>query len=107
MDVDVARAVELLVRAQIGDMERLRVLLPPCGDPAEDGPPDAPGGVTPLMLAAAGGYEAVVELLLQCGADPARRDVHGRSMAFHARTAGHPHMAARLDTVVDQEKVIW
>jgi hypothetical protein len=48
-----------------------------------------------------------VELLLRCGADPARRDPRGRSAAFHARAAGHPHLAARLDTVVDQEKTIW
>jgi hypothetical protein len=41
------------------------------------------------------------------GADPARRDPRGRSAAFHARAAGHPHLAARLDAVVDQEKTIW
>jgi ankyrin repeat protein len=88
-------------------VERVRALLPPWGDPAEDGAPAMPGGVTPLMAAAAGGHEAVVELLLACGADPARRDCRGRSAAAYARAAGHPHLAERLDTVVDQEKTIW
>jgi ankyrin repeat protein len=107
MEIDRAKAVELLVAAQTGDMKRARGLLPPCGDGAEDGAVAAPGGVTPLMAAAAGGHEPMVELLLRCGADPARRDPRGRSAAFHARAAGHPHLAARLDTVVDQEKTIW
>ncbi len=88
-------------------MGRLRTLLPPCGDPAEDGTPTAPGGETPLMAAAASGHEAVVELLLRCAADPTRRDVRGRTAAFYAREAGHPHLAERLDTVVDLEKTLW
>ncbi len=106
MEADRSRAVELLAAAQIGDVERVRVMLPPCGNPAEDGSGAATGGVTPLMAAAAGGHVPVVELLLRCGADPARRDWQGRSAAFHARAAGHPHLAERLDTVVDQEKTI-
>jgi hypothetical protein len=65
------------------------------------------GALTPLMIAAAGGHEAVVEMLLRCGADPARRDTRGRSAAFYARTAGYPALAKRLDIVVDQEKTIW
>jgi Ankyrin repeats (3 copies) len=107
MGVNTVTATELFVAAQSGNVKRVRALLPPYGDPAEDGPPAAPGGLTPLMVAAAGGHEEVVELLLQCGADPARRDVRGRSAAFYARAAGHPHLAERLDTVVDQEKTIW
>jgi ankyrin repeat protein len=107
MEIDRARAVELFVAAQIGDVERVQTLLPPCGDCAEDGVAAATGGVTPLMAAAAGGYEPMVELLLRCGADPARRDRRGRSAAFYARAAGHPHLAVQLDTVVDQEKTMW
>ena len=106
MEIDRAKAVELLVAAQTGDVERARALLPSCGDGVEDGTPAAPGGVTPLMAAAAGGHEPIVELLLRCGADPARRDRRGRSAAAYARGAGHPHLAERLDTVVDQEKTI-
>jgi ankyrin repeat protein len=107
MDVDVRKAVDLFAAAQSGDVEQVRTLLPPYGDPVVDGPPAAPGGLTPLMIAAAGGHEAVVELLLRCGADPARRDARGHSAAFYARAAGHPDLADRLDTVVDQEKTIW
>ncbi len=107
MDVDVARAVDLFAAAQRGDVERVQMLLPPYGDPAADGPPETPGGLTPLMIAAAGGNEAVVEVLLRCGADPARRDARGRSAAFYARTAGHPDLADRLDALVDLEKTLW
>jgi uncharacterized protein len=107
MDVDVTRAVNLFAAVQNGDVDRVRMLLPPYGDPVVDGPPAAPGGLTPLMIAAGGGHEAVVELLLRCGANPARRDIRGRSAAFYARAAGHPDLAERLDTVVDQEKTIW
>jgi hypothetical protein len=59
------------------------------------------------MAAAAAGHEAVVELLLDRGADPSRRDCKDRSAAAYAREAGHAHLAERLDTVVDQEKTIW
>jgi ankyrin repeat protein len=59
------------------------------------------------MAAAAHGHEAVVELLLSRGADPALRDEHGRSAAAYARAAGHSHLAERLDTIVDKEKTIW
>ena len=107
MGVDVVRAVDLYAAAQSGDVDRVRTLLPPYGDPVVDGLPDAPGGVTPLMIAAFGGHEAVVELLLCCGADPARRDARGRSVAFYARAAGHPDLAQRLDTVVEKENTIW
>jgi Ankyrin repeat len=106
MTVNTVSAVELFTAAHVGDVERVRGILPPCGAPAEYGRPPAPRGVTPLMAAAGGGHEAVVEVLLQCGADPARRDVRGHSAAFHARAAHHSHLAARLDTVVDQEKTM-
>ena len=107
MQADAEKSAALFAAILAGDMPRLLTLLPPCGDPAEDGIPTAPGGVTPLMAAAAGGREAVVELLLRCGADPARRDARGRTAAFYAREAGHHHLAERLDTVVDLEKTMW
>jgi hypothetical protein len=105
--MDVNKAAELLAAAAAGDEARVRALLPPHGAPEEDGPPDAPGGMTSLMAAAAGGYEAVVELLLSRGADASLRDEQGRSAAAHARAAGHAHLAERLDTVIDKEKTIW
>ena len=98
---------DLLVDIVSGDETRLRTLLPPAGDPVEDDPIDIPHRTTPLMLAAAFGHEAVIELLLQCGADPARRDAAGRTAAAYARAAGHQHLAARLDTVVEKENTIW
>ena len=104
--MDTNLASKLLAAARAGDVAQVRALLPPCGNPEEDGPPDAPGGVTPLMAAAAGGHEAVVEVLLECGADAARRDAKGRTAAHHARAAGHPHLAERLDTVVAQDQTM-
>ena len=105
MNTDLAS--KLLAAARAGDVEQVRVLLPPAGNPEEDGPPDAPDGVTPLMAAAAGGHEAVVEVLLACGADAAKRDAQGRSAAAFARAAGHAHLAERLDTVVDKDQTVW
>jgi len=104
MDTDLAS--KLLAAARAGDVERVRGLVPCAGNPEEDGAPDAPGGVTPLMAAAAGGHEGVVALLLACGADAARCDAHGRRAAFHARAAGHACLAKRLDTVVDKDRTI-
>ena len=96
-----SREAELLAAALCGDIARLEKLLPIAGDLTGFAALD---GVTPLMAAASGGHEAVIELLLQRGSNPARRDVRGRSVAAYARAAGHPHLAARLDCVVDQEK---
>ena len=99
---------ELVTEIVAGNVARLRRLLPPTGDPAEDGTPTGmPDGMTPLMVAAARGREKAVELLLQTGADPARRDARGRTAAAYARAAGHPHLGARLDTVVEKENTIW
>jgi hypothetical protein len=105
MDTDLAS--KLLAAARAGDVERVRALVPRAGSPEEDGPPDAPGGMTPLMAAAAAGHEAVVELLLERGADAAKRDAEGRSAAHHARAAGHAHLAERLDTIVDKDQTTW
>jgi hypothetical protein len=98
---------EMLASIIAGDLARLRRQLAAAGGPAEDGELDLPSRLTPMMAAAACGNEAVVELLLQCGADPARRDRAGRTAAAYARCGGHPHLAARLDTVVDQERRMW
>ena len=105
MDTDLAS--KLLAAARAGDVEQVRALLPPAGNPEEDGPPDAPDGVTPLMAAAAGGHEAVVEVLLACGADASKRDAKGRRAAAHARAAGHAQLAQRLGMVVDKDQTIW
>ena len=99
------RAADLLAAAKAGHVARVQALLPLSGTPVEDGLP-APGSMTPLMAAAASGHKAVLELLLQHGADPARRDAQGRSAAAYARSAGYPHLAERLDTVVDKEQTL-
>ena len=87
MDTDLAS--RLLAAARAGDTALLRLLVPRAGDAEEDGAPDAPGGVTPLMAAAAAGHEAVIEALLACGADAAKRDARGRRAAAHARAGGY------------------
>jgi len=99
-----SREAELLAAAGCGDIARLEKLLPAAGDPTHF---DGPNGVTPLMVAASAGHEAAVELLLERGSNPSRRDAQGRSAAVHARLAGHSHLAARLDGIVDQEQTIW
>ncbi len=105
--MDTELASRLLAAAWAGDAALIRALVPCCGSPEEDGPPGTPGGVTPLMAAAAAGHEAVVEVLLACGADAAKRDARGRRAAAHARAGGHPWLAKRLDTVVDKNETIW
>jgi ankyrin repeat protein len=54
------------------------------------------GGFTPLMSAAQNGDTEVARLLLAHGADPSLKDDQGLSAADHARTAGHPEIAALL-----------
>lgn len=91
-------ATDLLADIVAGDVARLRPPLALTGDPQ---------GMPPLLIAAACGNEVLVEKLLQHGADPAQRDARGRTAAAYARAAGFPHLAARLDTVVDKENTIW
>ena len=105
--MDTELASRLLAAARAGDVAQVRALVPPAGSLEEDGPPDADGGVTPLMAAAAAGHEEVVEVLLACGADAAKSDARGRRAAAHARAGGHPCLAKRLDTVVDKDQTIW
>ncbi len=105
--MDIELASRLLAAARAGDVAQVRALVPCAGNPEEDGPLDALDGVTPLMAAAAGGHEEVVEVLLVCGADAARCDARGRRAAAYARAAGHSCLAKRLDTVVDKDQTIW
>ena len=99
-----SREAELFAAAERGDVALLEKLLPAAGDLTTF---DGPNGVTPLMVAAAAGHEAVVELLLARGSNPSHRDGEGHSAAAYARKAGHTHLATRLDGVVDQEQKIW
>ncbi len=54
------------------------------------------GGITPLMLAAANGMDAVVDALLDRGAVPGLADDSGRTAADHALARGHAALAGRL-----------
>jgi hypothetical protein len=105
---EMERAGLLLAASLSGDIKTVRELLGHCGNPVEDRV--LLGGhaatVTPLMAAAAAGHERVVEALLECGADPSRRDQRGRTAAYYARCSGHNQLAERLDTVVDKEQTL-
>lgn len=56
----------------------------------------APGGLTPLMMAARYGDQRNVDLLLARGADPALLDARGASAADLARLAERDRLADRL-----------
>ena len=73
-----AHDAEVMEAARSGNLDALRQLLPPAGDPKAIVGPD---GITPLMAAAAGGHEAAVEFLLEHGADPddVRPEVQARN----------------------------
>lgn len=60
---------------------------------------NAPGtdGTTPLMMAAATGKAAIVNLLLQHGADPTMFNEKGETAADFARNNKSPRLAALLD----------
>ncbi len=98
-----SREATLIAAALSGDLGLLQKLLPAAGDLTSF---STATDMTPLMAAASRGHERVVELLLQHGSSPTRRDANGRSAAAHARDAGHAHLAERLDRVVDLDKTL-
>ena len=102
-DMTSPREDTLFAAALSGDIGLLQRLLPVAGDVTSFG---AAADVTLLMAAASRGHESVVELLLQRGCNPSRRDANVRSAAAHARAAGHTHLAERLDHVVDLDKTL-
>lgn len=101
--MDITRSTELVAAARSGDVSRLRALLPSAGNLS---PITVEDGITPLMAAAACGHQEAVELLLERGSNPARRDHSGRTAAAYARDAGHTQLAAQLGALVDNEKVL-
>jgi hypothetical protein len=107
MQVDVTLAAAPFSAGPADEAWRLQGLPPlPCYALAEHGLPAVPGGMTPLMAASVSGCAALVQLLLRCGADPARRDARGHTAAFYARAAGHLHLADRLDRMADPERAL-
>ncbi len=93
----------LFAAALSGNLGLLRRVLPAAGDSTSFG---VATDATLLMAAASRGHEGVVELLLQRGCNPTRRDANGRSAAAYARAAGHSRLAERLDRVVDLDKTL-
>lgn len=57
---------------------------------------DESGGWTPLMMAAAGDFEALVKVLLDAGAHPDLRQRDGETALMVAALAGAQHVAAAL-----------
>lgn len=82
--------------ASKGQMEMARLLL---SKKAIVNAP-APGGETPLMMAALGGNKAMVDLLLKSGADVTTRDLKGQSAADWARNGKSASLATELTAMV-------
>lgn len=57
---------------------------------------ESPNGTTPLMLAARHAPEATVELLLQHGADPRRRNQRGLQAIDFAEAGGREYLVGRF-----------
>ncbi|MFF7056846.1 ankyrin repeat domain-containing protein [Achromobacter spanius] len=82
--------------ASKGQMEMARMLL---GKKAMVNAP-APGGETPLMMAALGGNREMVDLLLKAGADVTTRDLKNQSAADWARNGKSASLATYLTSLV-------
>ncbi|OJJ32532.1 hypothetical protein ASPWEDRAFT_44679 [Aspergillus wentii DTO 134E9] len=64
---------------------------------------DGPLGQTPLSIAAGRGHEAVVELLLECGADSESRGVYEQTPLLWAAWKGHSMVVKLLGKCVDPD----
>ncbi|WMD22536.1 ankyrin repeat domain-containing protein [Achromobacter seleniivolatilans] len=85
--------------ASKGQMEMARMLL---GKKAMVNAP-APGGETPLMMAALGGNKDMVDLLLKSGADLTTRDLKGQSAADWAANGKSSSLAEELKVMVARQ----
>jgi cytohesin len=100
---DGTRRTPLHIAVERGSEEACRLLLRGGADPNAR----RQDGMTPLMLAGAGGHRAIAEMLIARNANTEWRDGQGRTAADHAAAAGHPGLAARLrlgERVVDHGK---
>jgi hypothetical protein len=83
----------LLAASETGNLATLRLLLIAGASVATR---DAPRGRTPLMIAAAGGFNEAVEVLLKAGAERDAVDAQGINAAEHAQAGLHVELAKRL-----------
>jgi ankyrin repeat protein len=90
-----AMQVQPLNSAAAGCTEVCALLLD-AGAPVD---PQQMGGYTPLHEAALNGNDALVDVLLEHGADATVTDDEGRTAADHAERNGHTALAARLRSV--------
>ena len=109
----------MMFAARVGDIETTRVLLaagadvneampvkkitgppilqypppPPSSIKAETPPePGTTGTMTPLLMAAASGHEALAQFLLEQGADANARDEYGATALHYSMTTGMTHL---------------
>jgi ankyrin repeat protein len=93
----------LLQAVRGGDAEALRRLAAASPELLDRAGPD---GRTPLMLAASAGAAELVGLLLELGADPARRDGEGRTAADLAVAGGHADLGQRLGPATEADRIL-
>jgi len=65
---------------------------PPSEKPVSDGPAPGTGTMTPLLMAAASGHEALAQFLLEKGADPNAKDDYGATALHYSMTQGIGHL---------------
>lgn len=93
----------LLAAARSGDAAAVRRLASEAPGRLDDAGED---GRTPLMLAASAGAEEAVALLLELGADAARRDGQGRTAADLAFENGHADLGQRLGPDAEADRFL-
>lgn len=93
----------LLAAVRAGDGEAVRRVAAEGGRVLDAAGPD---GSTALMVAASGGADEMVALLLELGADPALRDREGRTAAELAFANGHSDLGQRLGPESEAERVM-
>ncbi|GAA0574017.1 hypothetical protein GCM10009416_10920 [Craurococcus roseus] len=97
------RAHSLLAAVRGGDATALRRLASEAPGRLDEAGED---GRTPLMLAASTGAEEMVALLLELGADAARRDGQGRTAADLAFENGHADLGQRLGPDAEADRFL-
>jgi ankyrin repeat protein len=87
---------DVLDAARLGLLERTRELLD--ADPQLANAPDGRGGI--LRIAAYHGQSEIVQLLLDCGADPSLKNAEGQTAVGYARQQGHTEVVRLLEKTI-------